>query len=563
MIKKIISTLLCLSMLVMAVPVAFATGTQGSLVNVALNKTISIKQGASVDGDKENLVDGNIYTYGGALESNIDVLSSWISGNDGVGFVIDLGQTYSISEIKVYANPGNPSGRTQVWVDYSTDNATWTQIHARNNNVNDAFSNATEDVLTINDFGTVSAQYVRVYSWSYAVWEEIEVYAVSDDTSGDNSGDNTGNTPGTTTDVQSDITLGDTLDAIPDHLKKISVGKGIDYDVTGGKPCTYLKENLVDGDTANLCELHMAQGPDVLYPAYVVDLGQEYSISEIRLYAVNNRSEGRNQIWIDYSADGSNWYNVCATASDSEAAGFIDLSKNVLIINNFGEPNARYVRMKTYSYALMSELEVYVALPKLDDVTISGRTVTAEFSQNINPATVTENSFKVYADNQLLTLTTDYSVSVSGKNVVVTLNRDYYDTEFKVEATTAIKNMVGDALKELTTDTVMAPPAVEITGFEILPPDGSGNVVINASITNNTSTETASAVMFVYLLDANNIVLDSDFWSDDAINAGDNETPQLTISTSGISGSCKIKAFLWKDFSQMQVWAQAQKQNIN
>lgn len=143
------------------------------LVNVALNKPIEYTTGSPnlASYSKENLVDGKIYNIA-------DVI--WDGEHTGVGYIIDLGKDYNISEFKIYAYSGNSSGRDQIWIELSTDKTNWTNVCSRNYDINDDFgsSNMMSNMLTVNNFGTISARYVKLTSYIYGCWTEFEVYAV-------------------------------------------------------------------------------------------------------------------------------------------------------------------------------------------------------------------------------------------------------------------------------------------------------------------------------------------------------------------------------------------------
>jgi len=337
-------------------------------------------------------------------------------------------------------------------------------------------------------------------------------------------------------------------------LVNVALNKSIEYTTGAPGQESFTKENLIDGNTGNISDVlwdneHTGVG-------YIIDLGKSYAISEFKVYAISGNGSGRDQIWIDYSDDNSTYTNIYERNNNiSDGFSSSSMTEDILTINNFGTINARYIKFTSWTYGCWTEFEVYATLPipKYVDTTYNQRVITTEFTENINASTVTNDSFKVYADNVLLSNEVDYTRAVSGKNVVITLLRDYYDTELKIEATTAIGTGEYN-LAEPVTDTVMTPSAVVISGFEIAP---SGQ--ISVTVTNNTTTDDKSGVVFAMLLDSNNMVLDSDFDEFTAYRNDEDPTtdsvvaPQLSIDTSKAVGACKIKAFIWDSLSTMNV----------
>ncbi len=171
--KKIISVFLAAILCMLSVSPALAEETE--LINVALEKQVSVTTGI-VGGDAGNLVDGT--------ENWTEVL--WDLEHTGVGYIVDLEKLYHIKEFKIHALPTNPSGRDQIWLDCSTDGVSWTNLLARNNDVTDEFSSTvkTSNILTVEAPENSYFRYVRLTSWTYTVWTELEVFAVMPEMTG-------------------------------------------------------------------------------------------------------------------------------------------------------------------------------------------------------------------------------------------------------------------------------------------------------------------------------------------------------------------------------------------
>jgi hypothetical protein len=105
----------------------------------------------------------------------VDGLTSnfWNSGGKAPRWIyVDLGSLRSITEVRVLAGTGTPSGTTYYNVDVSSDAATWTTLTSASN-----ASNTTFTVSTVS----ASARYVRIYVTSHSggSWialREFQVY---------------------------------------------------------------------------------------------------------------------------------------------------------------------------------------------------------------------------------------------------------------------------------------------------------------------------------------------------------------------------------------------------
>ncbi len=345
------------------------------------------------------------------------------------------------------------------------------------------------------------------------------------------------------------------VSAADDGLLNVAQGKSIE--VTTGTVGYGTAETMVDGNTGALIDI-LWDGTNTGV-GFIIDLGKSYAVEEIKLYALAGNGSGRDQVWIDYSTDKSDWTNVVARNNDvNDGFSSSQMSESVLTVNNFGTAICRYIRLTSWTYAVWCEIEVYAAMPKAESVALAGRNITVNFSTDIEPTTVTADTLKLYATDVLAegedyTLSVeDYTLSVEGKTAVFTLKKDWYDTEFKIEVSDGIKSTILDNLSGAAVFTVTAPPAIEISKFELT--KEAETAKIDVIIKNNTTDVTTTSVVFAMLLDENNVVTDRVMQSDTI--APGREIP-VNLSIPEVPGNCRVKAFVWRNLSDMQVWTQS------
>lgn len=328
-------------------------GATNSGTNIALGKTVTV---SSTESSTTSLIGAN------AVDGNSTTRWASVAGTDPQWITVDLGNTYSISEVKI--NWEAAYGKNFL-VQVSADNSTWTTLKDVQGNA--ALSN---DYTGLSGTG----RYVRIYgtargtTYGYSIYE-LEVYGTIANTS------------------------------------NLALNKTV---TTSSVETTGLEgKYAVDGSTTTRWSSTLYADPQWI----TVDLGSSYIISEVKL---TWEAAYAKDYLVQVSSDNTNWTTVKTISGNASTTNdHTGLSSAGRYVRIYGT-----ARGTAYGYSLY-ELEVYgtgatnpnLALNKTV-TTSSVETTGVEGKYAVDANTSTRWSSTLYTDPQWLTVDLGSSYSI-------------------------------------------------------------------------------------------------------------------------------------------------------
>ncbi|WP_299258057.1 chondroitinase-B domain-containing protein [uncultured Aquimarina sp.] len=254
--------------------------------NLALNKPVTSTGTPDGNNIADNLVDGSTN-------------SRWSVNGFPQSFTVDLGDNFSINKTELVFYQGRAY---QYTIETATNaNGTYTEIVDRTNNA----TPGTISAPVTDSFSSINARYIRVTVSGASVYS------------------------GSWVSILQFRAFGNTID-IPSCTAGSNLSLNANLSSYSDQQTTNPASNIIDNDTDNRWS---AEG----FPQNVViDLGEEYAISEIDLYPYNNRAY---QFIVEGSKNSpTSGFSVLTNASNNTSGGSV-------INRSFSAQTARYVKL--------------------------------------------------------------------------------------------------------------------------------------------------------------------------------------------------------------------------
>lgn len=343
--------------------------------------------------------------------------------------------------------------------------------------------------------------------------------------------------------VTSSITLAEASASanVENALVNVAIDKDISL-IAGYEINNMYKEFLIDGKQETFAEVmwYTDVDPNV---GYIIDLGKLYHVEELKLHALQTNASGRDTIWIDISANGSEWTNILTRdgrdGSVTDEFSSSQKKSHTLTVPVPDDSYIRYVKLSTWCYGVWPEFEIFASMPEVTDAIMIDKTICVNFTEEIEPSSVSCENLKLFAGE---TQITDYRYTVNGKTVKILLDEVLENVSYTIVPTSEIMSVYNDPVAASEDTQIPVVVQINVNSFELNKTSKTATAVANLQ---NNSDSSKTVTLFVAYYSSSGVLQNTALCTKElSANSSDDFEANLSSEVAFDDNSI-LRAYIW------------------